>query len=611
MFDYPQLRERLIGIVAQLEGTVRGVTSKSLDETRIKLEEEAFNLVVLGQFKRGKSTFINALLGESILPTAIIPLTSVVTILRYGPKLKVEVEYLNGRLEQIDIAGLPAFITERENPQNKKEVKEVTVFYPSQYLKGGVRIIDTPGAGSIYSHNTEAAYAYLPYVDAGIFVISADPPLSRSEHQFLKDVREYVDKVFFVLNKIDQVSDSDQKESLEFTCRIIEEEVGPGKVRIYPLSARWALEGKNAGDDSLLERSLLPEFERQLLDFLAREKGRVFLKSVVNNLLKLISDETISFQLEQEAIKLPLQELKIKIERFEQEMHEIAKDRENNRFLLKGHLGKIISGLDDEMFRFKREKSPALQRELEEEYLRLVNRGGGGLREKLEQFVFDRIRATFNPWRQQLAEKISARLEEAHGEFARKINEIIERILILTSDIFVLQLKPFASVEGLNKKSDFYFMLKDDPVGLELIQLAATSALPSFIAKKMILRSMKEAVAELLDRHCGRVRYDLVNRITKTMKDFQNSLNEKIDLTLAGIRISFQKALALHQTGQNNVEKSLGELSEKLGSIAGIHSELLGYAALLNRDGTKEERRQALPPGRTSCKSRKKVQGDG
>ena len=498
MFDYAQLRDVLFGILAQLEGTVREVTSKSLGETRTKLEEEAFNLVVLGQFKRGKSTFINALLGENILPTAIVPLTSVVTILRYGPKLKVEVEYMNDRVEQIDLTGLPAFITERENPQNKKGVKEVTVFYPSQYLKGGVRIIDTPGAGSIYSHNTEAAYAYLPYVDAGIFVVSVDPPLSKSEHQFLKDVREFVDKVFFVLNKVDQVSDSDLKESLEFTVRVIEEEVGQGKVRIYPLSARWALEGKKAGDDLLLERSLLPEFERQLLDFLAREKGRVFLQSVVNNLLKLISDETISFQLEQEAIKLPLKDLKTKIERFEQEMKGIEKDRENNQFLLKGHLSKILSGLDEEISGFKREKSPALQRELEEEYLRLVKRGAGGFREQLERFVFDRIRETFNPWRLQLAEKISSRLEDAHGEFAGKINEIIERILTLTSDIFELKLKPFTSVEGLSKKSDFYFMLKDDPVGLELVQLAVTSALPSFIARKMILKSMKEAVAELL-----------------------------------------------------------------------------------------------------------------
>ncbi|MHC1730276.1 MAG: dynamin family protein [Syntrophobacteraceae bacterium] len=590
MFDYSQLREGLFGIVTRLEGAVRKVASKPLRETRTKLEEEAFNLVVLGQFKRGKSTFINALLGEEILPTAIVPLTSVVTILRYGPKLKVEVEYLNGRLEETNLGNLPGFITERENPQNRKEVKEVTVFYPSQYLKGGVRIIDTPGAGSVYSHNTEAAYAYLPYVDAGIFVVSADPPLSKSEHQFLKDVREFVDKIFFVLNKVDQVSDRDRQESLEFTASVMEDEVGAGKVRIYPLSARWALDGKRNGDDSLLERSLLPEFEHQLLNFLAREKGRVFLQSIINNLLKLISDETISFQLEREAIKLPLQELTTKIERFEHEMKRIEKDRENNQFLLKGHLGKIISGLDEEIHRFKKVQSPALQKALEAKYLELVNRGAGSLRDQLEKFVFDEIKGTFNPWRRQLAGEISSRLEQAHLEFAHKINDIIEHILVLTSNIFELKLQPFTSVEGLSKKSDFYFLLKDDPVGLELIQLAATSALPLFVAKKMILKKMKESVAELLDRHCGRVRYDLVNRVTKTIKDFQHSLNEKIDLTLAGIRLSFQEALALHQAGQNNVEKSLGELSQKLGSISNTHAELLRFAALLNNDGSTARR---------------------
>ena len=296
MFDYAQLRD---GSVRTSSRNLRGPCAMSPRNPWVKpgpnLKRKLLTLWSSVSSNGANRLSSTALLGESILPTAIMPLTSVVTILRYGPKLKVEVEYLNGRLEQIDLAGLPAFITERENPQNKKAVKEVTVFYPSQYLKGGVRIIDTPGAGSVYSHNTEAAYAYLPYVDAGIFVVSVDPPLSKSEHQFLKDVREFVDKVFFVLNKIDQVSDSDQKESLEFTVRVIEEEVGQGKVRIYPLSARWALEGKKAGDDLLLERSLLPEFEKQLLDFLAREKGRVFLQSVVNNLLKLISDETISF----------------------------------------------------------------------------------------------------------------------------------------------------------------------------------------------------------------------------------------------------------------------------------------------------------------------------
>lgn len=581
MLNYKEVKSNLHGIIERLSGSVREGSAQSLSGIKAKLEEEAFNLVILGQFKRGKSTFINALLGETILPTAIVPLTSVVTILRYGPRLKIEVQYLDDRRESVNLEDLPAFITERGNPQNKKGVKEVTVFYPSEYLKGGVRIIDTPGVGSVYRHNTDVAYNYLPFVDAGIFIVSADPPLSESEHQFLKNIRSYVDKLFFVLNKIDQVSDEDRRESLEFTARILEQDVGNARVKIQPLSARWALDGKKGGDDMMVRRSLLPDFERQLQDFLVNEKGKVFLTSVINSLLKLVSDETVSFQLEQEAIKLPLHDLTAKIARFEEEMKIIAKDREHNRYMLSGYLKKMGSRLDEEIDAFKRQSLPALLRDIEEEYNRQVRQGGGNLREDLEGFVFGKIQEIFTAWRQQLTEKIAAQLEEAHGWFAVKTNETIERILLLTGDIFDLKLKPFTSVDTLSKKSDFYFLFKDDPVGLELVQLAVTSALPGFIAKKMILKKMRETVTELLDRHCGRVRYDLSKRLSSTVLDFQDALNEKIDMTLEGIRISFQKALTLHQSSKVDVEKNLSELSYRLAFISGLYNELLAVSAAI------------------------------
>ncbi|HBD09218.1 MAG TPA: hypothetical protein DCZ69_13250, partial [Syntrophobacteraceae bacterium] len=430
----------------------------------------------------------------------------------------------------------------------------------------------------------DVAYNYLPYVDAGVFIVSADPPLSESEHQFLKDIRGYVDKLFFALNKIDQVSDEDRQESLEFTAQILEKVLGVGCVKIFPLSARWALEAKQGGNGAQLERSLLPDFERRLQEFLIHEKGRVFLKSVVNNLLKLISDETVSFQLEQEAVKLPLQELTAKIDRFEQEMKTVSKDREHNGYLLSGHLKTITSGLDEAIGAFKRDSLPVLHQELDNEYGRLVRRGAGNLRSELEEFMFEMIRDRFTGWRQHLTETISAQLEEAHGWFATRTNETIERIHALTSDIFELKLKPFTSVEMLSKKSDFYFLFKDDPVGLELVQLAATSALPGFLARKMVLRKMQENVSELVDRHCGRVRYDLLKRLAETVRDFQKALNEKVDTTLDGIRISFQKALALNQSSKVDVEKNLSELSMKLGSMANVRNELLSMGAALQED---------------------------
>jgi GTPase Era involved in 16S rRNA processing len=581
MLNYNEVKGNLHGIIERLSGSMRDGSAKSLDGIKAKIEEEAFNLVILGQFKRGKSTFINALLGESILPTAIVPLTSVVTILRYDPCFKIEVQYLDDRREAVGAEELPAYITERGNPQNKKGVKEVTVFYPSEYLKGGVRIIDTPGVGSVYRHNTDVAYNYLPYVDAGIFIISADPPISESEHLFLKNIRSYVDKLFFVLNKIDQVNDEDRRESLEFTARILEEDTGNVRVKIQPISARWALEGRKAGDERKVRESLLPDFEHQLQDFLVNEKGKVFLSSVINSLLKLVSDETVSFQLEQEAVKLPLHDLTAKIARFEEEMKTIAKDREHNRYMLTGYLKKMGARLDEEIEAFKKESLPALLKDLKEEYNRMVRQDGGNFREDLEGFVFGKIQELFTAWRRQLTEMIAAQLEEAHTWFAAKTNETIERILALTGDIFDLKLKPFTSVDTLSRKSDFYFLFKDDPVGLELVQLAVTSALPGFIAKKMILKKMRDTVAELLDRHCGRVRYDLSNRLAGTVRDFQAALNEKIDMTLEGIRISFQKALTLHQSSKVDLERNLSDLSQRIGSISRLYNELLAVSAAI------------------------------
>ncbi|RLB81163.1 MAG: hypothetical protein DRH24_09490 [Deltaproteobacteria bacterium] len=168
--QYALIKDGLQEIVQNLSQINEDSGGKRLNEVSDKLTLEQFNLVVMGQFKRGKSTLINALLGAEILPTAIVPLTSIVTIIRYGKESKAEVRYLNDNKEDIQLSDIPKFVTEKENPKNKLGVKDVDVFYPSDYLKNGVRIIDTPGVGSVFKHNTDVAYAYLPYVDAGIFI---------------------------------------------------------------------------------------------------------------------------------------------------------------------------------------------------------------------------------------------------------------------------------------------------------------------------------------------------------------------------------------------------------------------------------------------------------
>lgn len=229
---------------------------------------------------------------------------------------KAVVHFLDGHSEETAISEIHRYVTEKANPKNRLNVKEVEVFYPCPHLRDGVRIIDTPGVGSVFDHNTEVAYAYLPNVDAGIFVVTADPPLSASEHRFLKEVRGYVDNLFFVLNKIDNVGEKDLAEALAFTADILQEDL-KRSVTVWPISARLALEGRLEEDKSKLDRSGLPAFEENLRQFLHKEKGKTFLQTMTASLMRYVSDESMAWKLEQEAAKLSLDELRAKVAKFE------------------------------------------------------------------------------------------------------------------------------------------------------------------------------------------------------------------------------------------------------------------------------------------------------
>ena len=95
-----------------------------------------------------------------------MPLTSIATVLTYGEALRIKVYLNDGSVKEIRHENLPLYVTEKGNPQNEKNVNEVVITYPSQYLKDGVQLIDTPGVGSVYHHNTDIAYQYIPKSDA-------------------------------------------------------------------------------------------------------------------------------------------------------------------------------------------------------------------------------------------------------------------------------------------------------------------------------------------------------------------------------------------------------------------------------------------------------------
>ncbi len=264
----------------------------------VQLAEDRFNLAVVGQFKRGKSSLMNAVLGRNLLPTGLLPLTSAITTLCYGPKERVLLRRKGWAWEQeVPLTQLAAYITELGNPGNEKGLIEARVELPLPFLRRGLHFIDTPGIGSARHENTATTYAFLPQMNAVIFVTSVEAPLSEAEERFLVDIRGQVRQLFVVVNKMDMLAgETEREEVLGYIHTRVEQFLGTGNAHLSPLSARDGLTAKLNHDDVGIHRSGLAPFEQALTAFLAEAQGRTFLVSVLDRALHLFAqaDSTLA-----------------------------------------------------------------------------------------------------------------------------------------------------------------------------------------------------------------------------------------------------------------------------------------------------------------------------
>jgi GTP-binding protein EngB required for normal cell division len=179
-------------------------------------DQAALDVAVLGQFKSGKSSLLNALIGSDLLPVGVTPVTAVITRLCAGPVLAAHVTHLDGRVENIAIERIAEFATEALNPSNRRRVARVDIATPALSSWANLRLVDTPGLGSTFAHNTQATRDWLPNIAAALVVISADRPLSDDERALIADVRQLVPRMWIILSKIDLFSSEQQTELVTF-----------------------------------------------------------------------------------------------------------------------------------------------------------------------------------------------------------------------------------------------------------------------------------------------------------------------------------------------------------------------------------------------------------
>jgi GTPase SAR1 family protein len=264
------------------------------------LQQGVFRLLVLGDMKRGKSTVLNALLGENLLPSDVNPCTAILTILKYGPEKTVTVHFSNGRSpERIDFQTFKQRYTidpqEAKQLEQRKElafpdVTHAVVEYPLALLEKGVEIVDSPGLNDTEARN-ELSLGYIHQCHAVLFVLRASQPCTLAERRYLDNyIKDRNLAVFFLINAWDQVreslidpddaqelADAEAKLHKVFRANLSDYCTNEGydryNERVFPISALVALRRRLKDANANLDGTGFPEFMGALNPFLTEERA--------------------------------------------------------------------------------------------------------------------------------------------------------------------------------------------------------------------------------------------------------------------------------------------------------------------------------------------------
>ena len=306
-----------------------------------------FTLVVAGDFNNGKSTFINALIGQEVLPMGAIATTAIITSMTRGESLQAKVIYQSGTEENLD---WETFTNEfrlnlKSNPDEDEfiqdtqfaDIRSIEITVPFTPFAPGVEIIDTPGLGE-HERRTRLVLDYLPRAHAVIVVIDATQPLKRDEREFIHLLGQApFEHVFFVVNRMDYIKDEEQKTMRDYVKQRLRQyflnvqgqfQEDLFQSRVFFISAQQALEAKTSSQDDkdTYEASGVAALERELLAFLDGEtRQEASLQSTAQGLTDVRYRAAQSVQYRQDLLKQPLEGLQEKYTRVSERIVQMRK----------------------------------------------------------------------------------------------------------------------------------------------------------------------------------------------------------------------------------------------------------------------------------------------
>jgi GTP-binding protein EngB required for normal cell division len=551
----------LAGLAAELGS---GHVSNEGSELAARLAEGRFYVACVGQFKRGKSTLIGALIGESILPTGFVPVTAVPTVIRYGSTQSARIRSRAGIWQEIALHELEQYVSEEHNPENVKGVAGAEVFVSSALLAKGMCLVDTPGLGSVFSGNTAATQAFIPHIDAALVVTGFDPPLAGEELALAESVAKHVGHLLVVLNKADKASDAERASAIAFTQRLLQKRLQRPSGLIFEVSATERLE----------KHGPLRDWAKLVntLEHLVQDSGRELIQAAGDRGIQRLSEELLAIVYEdRDALSRPIEESEQRIAAMKQTLAEAGRSIRDLGYLLMGEQHRLSDFFLDRRKAFLAATLPKAKHELED-YLQTAPRtlGSAHRRNAMHKAQAIALRDVV-PWLQTEQDEGERQYRAVGGRFAQMGSDFLRGLSEAGVPELGHMLHALDLETGFRVRSEFRFR--------DFIEIAQPSSPVRRLAdvvlglaglRKWIDKDARCFLDWLFEVNSSRVQNDVLNRIEGS----RNRLEAEIRKLLLEVSRIAEQALArarkARDEGSPAVEAALSRLDRLESEIRAI-----------------------------------------
>jgi small GTP-binding protein len=566
-------RARVTEVLGRLAEIGDDAIRRRAAEFADRCANDRLRVLVVGEAKRGKSTLVNAMLGREVLPTGVVPLTAVPTTVGYGHTDHVRVEYRDGTHAEFPLDALSELVTERGNPRNQLGLRRVVVLLRCELLERGIELVDTPGTGSVHEANTAEAEAAIADMDAAIFVLTVDPPISAGERAMLARVSAASVATFVLLNKADRMTPAEADEAHEFTTAVASEATGRS-CPVYLSSARQAMDDVPAGKPGL--HQFTAAFESYLL--YGRSAG--LLESLVGHATALIDELRDEQQIAMHALDLREETAGERVEAFTEKLTELSRHERAAVDRVRGETDRLLTELDADA----REVTARARRELGERAAaelvgvgspREIDRAG---REWVVQHVVGYARA----WREERARSLQQRLDALEAELRTDLDARLDALRPAARDLLGVELTPPLTAVELVGSRAFHFVTSRPPEDAALVR----NRVPGRLGRRKAMRHVLDRVSAESGQHIGRARGDLQQRLTETARTFTGALAARYGDYADRLTRSLNAAAGAASRGEAEEAALRRELLDRGEVLAELRARLTGSAAMPTRSPT-------------------------